>query len=169
MHHSRVSTWNKSCKCFYVWDENHYCGTTLEETLTLRRLGSLLKPIKDNLSAIMVSKYIEYKTNFEEDEKKQAKKLKISCNPNDVACKLKRKEYKKDKNLCAKSFYCFEMVDSKRDNGSPPTLSPQLASGFNEASHTLEVATMVSRQCSAMHDCVPTVILKHHWFETLNM
>ncbi|KAL9237859.1 hypothetical protein vseg_012357 [Gypsophila vaccaria] len=46
--------------------------------------------------------YIEYDTSFEDEEKKHAKALKISCNLNDAACKLKLKDYKKAEKLCTK-------------------------------------------------------------------
>ncbi|CAM8982935.1 unnamed protein product [Rhodiola kirilowii] len=48
------------------------------------------------------AKYIEYDTNFSDDEKKQAKALKVSCNLNNAACKLKLKEYKQAEKLCTK-------------------------------------------------------------------
>lgn len=47
-------------------------------------------------------KYIEYDTSFSEDEKKQAKTLKVVCNLNDAACKLKLKDYKQAEKLCTK-------------------------------------------------------------------
>ncbi|KAG5586639.1 hypothetical protein H5410_047073 [Solanum commersonii] len=48
------------------------------------------------------AKFIEYDTDFSEEEKKQAKALKISCNLNNAACKLKLKDYKQAEKLCAK-------------------------------------------------------------------
>ncbi|VFR02014.1 unnamed protein product [Cuscuta campestris] len=47
-------------------------------------------------------KFVEYDNNFSEEEKKQAKALKISCNLNNAACKLKLKEYKEAAKLCTK-------------------------------------------------------------------
>uniref|UniRef100_A0A7C9ADX6 peptidylprolyl isomerase n=1 Tax=Opuntia streptacantha TaxID=393608 RepID=A0A7C9ADX6_OPUST len=47
-------------------------------------------------------KYIEYDSSFSDEEKKQAKALKISCNLNTAACKLKLKEYKQAEKLCTK-------------------------------------------------------------------
>ncbi|KAF9610973.1 hypothetical protein IFM89_026253 [Coptis chinensis] len=47
-------------------------------------------------------KFIEYDTNFSEDEKKQSKVLKVSCNLNNAACKLKLKDYKQAEKLCTK-------------------------------------------------------------------
>lgn len=51
-------------------------------------------------------KYIEYDTNFREEEKKQAKALKVACNLNNAACKLKLKDYKEAEKLCTK--VCFQ-------------------------------------------------------------
>lgn len=47
-------------------------------------------------------KFVEYDNNFSEEEKKQAKALKISCNLNNAACKLKMKDYKEAAKLCSK-------------------------------------------------------------------
>ncbi|EFH40049.1 hypothetical protein ARALYDRAFT_917529 [Arabidopsis lyrata subsp. lyrata] len=47
-------------------------------------------------------KFIEYDTSFSEEEKKQAKALKVACNLQDVACKLKLKDYKQAEKLCTK-------------------------------------------------------------------
>lgn len=47
-------------------------------------------------------KYIDYDASFSEEEKKQAKVLKVSCNLNNAACKLKMKEYKEAEKLCTK-------------------------------------------------------------------
>ena len=47
-------------------------------------------------------KYIEYDTSFSEDEKKQTKVLKVTCNLNNAACKLKLKDYKQAEKLCTK-------------------------------------------------------------------
>lgn len=50
-------------------------------------------------------KYIEYDSSFSEEEKKQAKALKVACNLNDAACKLKLKEYKEAEKHCTKVRY----------------------------------------------------------------
>jgi len=47
-------------------------------------------------------KYIEYDSSFSEEEKKQAKALKVACNLNNAACKLKLKDYKQAEKLCTK-------------------------------------------------------------------
>lgn len=51
-------------------------------------------------------KFIEYDTSFSEEEKKQAKVLKITCNLNNAACKLKLKDYKQAEKLCTKVMIC---------------------------------------------------------------
>ncbi|KAG6387543.1 hypothetical protein SASPL_152735 [Salvia splendens] len=45
--------------------------------------------------------FIVYDLSFSEEEKEQAKVLKVSCNLNNAACKLKLKNYKEAKNLCS--------------------------------------------------------------------
>lgn len=47
-------------------------------------------------------KYIEYDSTFDEEEKKKAKDLKVACNLNDAACKLKLKDYKEAAKLSTK-------------------------------------------------------------------
>lgn len=47
-------------------------------------------------------RYIEYDTSFSDEEKQQSKALKISCNLNNAACKLKVKDYKQAEKLCTK-------------------------------------------------------------------
>ena len=54
------------------------------------------------LNLLQAVKYIEYDSSFSDEEKKQAKALKISCNLNTAACKLKLKEYKQAEKLCTK-------------------------------------------------------------------
>lgn len=46
--------------------------------------------------------FVEYDSSFSEDEKEQAKVLKVSCNLNNAACKLKLKNYKEAEKLCTK-------------------------------------------------------------------
>lgn len=55
------------------------------------------------------AKYIEYDTSFGDEEKKQAKALKVTCNLNNAACKLKLKDYKQAEKLCTKVLE----IDSK--------------------------------------------------------
>lgn len=47
-------------------------------------------------------KLIEYDSSFGEDEEQQAKLLKVTCNLNNAACKLKLKDYKEAVKLCTK-------------------------------------------------------------------
>ncbi|KAK9288931.1 hypothetical protein L1049_017402 [Liquidambar formosana] len=47
-------------------------------------------------------KFIEYDSSFAEEEKQQAKVLKVICNLNNAACKLKLKDYKEAVKLCTK-------------------------------------------------------------------
>ncbi|KAL5542794.1 hypothetical protein UlMin_010504 [Ulmus minor] len=49
-----------------------------------------------------VARYIEYDSSFSDEEKQQAKVLKVSCNLNNAACKLKLKDYKQAEKLCTK-------------------------------------------------------------------
>lgn len=46
--------------------------------------------------------FIEYDSNYNDEEKEQAKVLKVSCKLNNAACKLKLKDYKEAVNLCTK-------------------------------------------------------------------
>lgn len=47
-------------------------------------------------------KIIEYDSTFSDEEKQQTKSLKITCNLNNAACKLKLKDYKQTEKLCTK-------------------------------------------------------------------
>ncbi|KAI7731527.1 hypothetical protein M8C21_017656 [Ambrosia artemisiifolia] len=87
------------------WDMNttqekiEAAGKKKEEGNAFFKAGKYKKAIKRYEKA---AKYIEYDTNFEEEEKKQAKALKITCNLNNAACQLKLKEYKQAEKLCTK-------------------------------------------------------------------
>ncbi|XP_062192359.1 70 kDa peptidyl-prolyl isomerase-like [Phragmites australis] len=74
-------------------------GKKKEEGNTLFKLGKYARASKRYEKA---AKYIEYDSSFSEDEKKQSKQLKISCNLNNAACKLKLKDYKQAEKLCTK-------------------------------------------------------------------
>lgn len=52
-------------------------------------------------------KYIEYDSSFGEEEKKLAKTLKVACNLNNAACKLKLKDYKEAEKLSTKVLLFF--------------------------------------------------------------
>ncbi|KAL8232941.1 hypothetical protein R6Q57_002719 [Mikania cordata] len=87
------------------WDMNttqekvEAAGKKKEEGNAFFKAGKYKKAVKRYEKA---AKYIEYDTNFEEEEKKQAKALKITCNLNNAACQLKLKEYKQAEKLCTK-------------------------------------------------------------------
>ncbi|KAI3806174.1 hypothetical protein L1987_22069 [Smallanthus sonchifolius] len=87
------------------WDMNttqekiEAAGKKKEEGNAFFKAGKYNKAVKRYEKA---AKYIEYDTNFEEEEKKQAKVLKITCNLNNAACQLKLKDYKQAEKLCTK-------------------------------------------------------------------
>ncbi|GFZ13341.1 rotamase FKBP 1 [Actinidia rufa] len=86
------------------WDMNteekiEAAGKKKEEGNTLFKAGKYIRASKRYEKAV---KYIEYDSSFSEDEKKQAKVLKVTCNLNDAACKLKLKDYKQAEKLCTK-------------------------------------------------------------------
>ncbi|CAO2179770.1 unnamed protein product [Urochloa humidicola] len=86
------------------WDLNNEekieaAGKKKEEGNALFKLGKYARASKRYEKA---AKYIEYDSSFSEDEKKQSKQLKISCNLNNAACKLKLKDYKETVKLCTK-------------------------------------------------------------------
>ncbi|KAK4376187.1 hypothetical protein RND71_006864 [Anisodus tanguticus] len=86
------------------WDMNtpekiEAAGKKKEEGNALFKAGKHARASKRYEKA---AKFIEYDTSFSEEEKKQSKALKISCNLNNAACKLKLKDYKQAEKLCAK-------------------------------------------------------------------
>ncbi|KAH7529536.1 hypothetical protein ACOSP7_003332 [Xanthoceras sorbifolium] len=86
------------------WDMNtpekiEAAGKKKEEGNALFKAGKYARASKRYEKAV---KYIEYDSAFGEEEKKQAKALKVACNLNDAACKLKLKEYKQAEKLCTK-------------------------------------------------------------------
>lgn len=46
--------------------------------------------------------FIEYDSSFSDEEKQAVKVLKVSCNLNNAACKLKLRDYKQAVKLCSK-------------------------------------------------------------------
>ncbi|KAL2508223.1 Peptidyl-prolyl cis-trans isomerase FKBP65 [Forsythia ovata] len=60
-------------------------------------------------------KYIDYDTTFSEEDKKQSKALKVTCNLNDAACKLKLRDYKQAEKLCTKVLE-LETLEIDPDN-----------------------------------------------------
>ncbi|KAM3189832.1 hypothetical protein ACQJBY_068222 [Aegilops geniculata] len=86
------------------WDLNNSekieaAGTKKEEGNALFKSGKYARASKRYEKA---AKFIDYDTSFSEDEKKQSKQLKITCNLNNAACKLKLKDYKQAEKLCTK-------------------------------------------------------------------
>ncbi|KAL6185667.1 hypothetical protein ACLB2K_041797 [Fragaria x ananassa] len=86
------------------WDMNtqekiEAAGKKKEEGNTLFKAAKYERASKRYEKAV---RYIEYDSSFSDDEKQQAKVLKITCNLNDAACKLKLKKYKEAEKLCTK-------------------------------------------------------------------
>lgn len=51
---------------------------------------------------LQASKYVEFDHSFSDDEKCHANALRLSCNLNNAACKLKLGEYREASTLCTK-------------------------------------------------------------------
>lgn len=86
------------------WDMNteekiEAAGKKKEEGNVLFKAGKYARASKRYEKAV---KYIEFDTSFGEEEKKQTKALKVACNLNNAASKLKLKEYKEAEKLCTK-------------------------------------------------------------------
>ncbi|KAM1265581.1 hypothetical protein ACFX2J_035250 [Malus domestica] len=86
------------------WDMNteekiEAAGKKKEEGNALFKAGKYARASKRYEKAV---KYIDYDSSFSEEAKKQAKVLKVACNLNDAACKLKLKDYKQAEKLCSK-------------------------------------------------------------------
>ncbi|XP_023513725.1 peptidyl-prolyl cis-trans isomerase FKBP62-like [Cucurbita pepo subsp. pepo] len=86
------------------WDMNNQekieaAGKKKEEGNVLFKAGKFARASKRYEKAV---KFIEHDSSFSEEEKKQAKALKVACNLNDAACKLKLKLYKEAEKLCTK-------------------------------------------------------------------
>ncbi|TQE12382.1 hypothetical protein C1H46_002035 [Malus baccata] len=86
------------------WDMNteekiEAAGKKKEEGNALFKAGKHARASKRYEKAV---KYIDYDSSFSEEAKKQAKVLKVACNLNDAACKLKLKDYKQAEKLCSK-------------------------------------------------------------------
>ncbi|KAL2530149.1 Peptidyl-prolyl cis-trans isomerase FKBP62 [Forsythia ovata] len=74
-------------------------GKKKDEGNALFKAGKYQRASKRYKKAV---KLIEYDSSFGEDEKQQAKVLKVTCNLNNAACKLKLKDYKEAVKLCTK-------------------------------------------------------------------
>ncbi|KAG0453654.1 hypothetical protein HPP92_024958 [Vanilla planifolia] len=86
------------------WDMNNTekieaAAKKKEEGNALFKLGKFAKASKRYEKA---AKLIEYDSSFSDEEKQQSKALKVTCNLNDAACKLKLKDYKEAAKLCTK-------------------------------------------------------------------
>ncbi|XP_050372338.1 peptidyl-prolyl cis-trans isomerase FKBP62-like [Argentina anserina] len=86
------------------WDMNtqekiEAAGKKKEEGNALFKAAKFERASKRYEKAV---KFVEYDSSFGDDEKQQAKVLKITCNLNDAACKLKLKQYKQAEKLCTK-------------------------------------------------------------------
>ncbi|KAJ4955709.1 hypothetical protein NE237_012492 [Protea cynaroides] len=86
------------------WDMNtqekiEAAGKKKEDGNALFKAGKYARASKRYEKA---AKFIEYDSSFGEEEKKQAKVLKVTCNLNNAACKLKLKDYKEAEKLCTK-------------------------------------------------------------------
>eukprot|EP00850_Spirogloea_muscicola_P008586 SM000046S16367 [mRNA] locus=s46:281774:287440:+ [translate_table: standard] len=79
----------------------------LERTATLKEDGNqLYKAGKFSRASKKYSKamkFVEYDSQFSDEEKKQSKALKLSCYLNDAACRLKLKDYNEAVKLCCKA------------------------------------------------------------------
>ncbi|XP_044500443.1 peptidyl-prolyl cis-trans isomerase FKBP62-like [Mangifera indica] len=86
------------------WDMNtqekiEAAGKKKEEGNALFKAGKYERASKRYEKAV---KFIEYDSSFTDEEKQKAKVLKITCNLNNAACKLKLKVYKEAVKLCTK-------------------------------------------------------------------
>ncbi|XP_022761816.1 peptidyl-prolyl cis-trans isomerase FKBP65-like isoform X2 [Durio zibethinus] len=74
-------------------------GKKKEEGNALFKAGKYERASKRYEKAV---KFIEYDSSFSDEEKQQTKLLKVTCNLNNAACKLKLKDYKEAEKLCTK-------------------------------------------------------------------
>ncbi|CAJ2635053.1 unnamed protein product [Trifolium pratense] len=86
------------------WDMNtgekvEAAGKMKEDGNRLFKAGKYTKASKRYEKAV---KFVEYDTSYTEEQKKTAKALKVACNLNNAACKLKLKDYKQAEKLCTK-------------------------------------------------------------------
>ncbi|WOL04409.1 70 kDa peptidyl-prolyl isomerase-like [Canna indica] len=86
------------------WDMNNEekieaAAKKKEEGNALFKLGKYARASKRYEKG---AKFIEHDNSFSEEEKKQSRALKATCNLNNAACKLKLKDYKEAEKLCTK-------------------------------------------------------------------
>ncbi|GBG79509.1 hypothetical protein CBR_g29656 [Chara braunii] len=70
-----------------------------EEGNALFKAGKIVRASKKYEKAV---KLIDYDSSFDDEQKKVAKALKIACNLNNAACKLKLKQFNETVKLCSK-------------------------------------------------------------------
>ncbi|KAM7251604.1 hypothetical protein ACFE04_023487 [Oxalis oulophora] len=86
------------------WDMNNHekveaAGKKKEEGNALFKAGKYERASNRYEKA---AKFVEHDSTFSDEEKQQAKLLKVTCNLNNAACKLKLKDYKQAAKLCTK-------------------------------------------------------------------
>ncbi|KAM6542658.1 hypothetical protein CsatB_007105 [Cannabis sativa] len=86
------------------WDMNtqekiEAAGKKKEEGNALFKAGKYERASKRYEKAVS---FVKYDSSFSDEEKQQAKVLKMTCNLNNAACKLKLKDYKQAEKLCTK-------------------------------------------------------------------
>ncbi|GKV18045.1 hypothetical protein SLEP1_g28474 [Rubroshorea leprosula] len=74
-------------------------GEKKEAGNVLFKTGKYKRALKRYEKAV---NFIDYDSTFSDEEKQQAKLLKVTCNLNNAACKLKLKDYKQAEELCTK-------------------------------------------------------------------
>ncbi|KAI5067972.1 hypothetical protein GOP47_0016317 [Adiantum capillus-veneris] len=77
-------------------------GKKKEDGNTLYKDGKLYRRAGKKYEKAV--KFIEYDSSFSEEQKKEAKVLKVLCYLNDAACKLTLKEFKEAAKLCTKAL-----------------------------------------------------------------
>lgn len=74
-------------------------GKKKEDGNALYKTGKYIRAAKRYEKAV---KFIDYDSSFSEEQKKEAKVLKVSCYLNNAACKLKLKDFNEAAKLCTK-------------------------------------------------------------------
>lgn len=74
-------------------------GKKKEDGNALYKVGKYMRAAKKYEKAV---KFIDYDSSFSEEQKKEAKVLKVSCYLNNAACKLKLKDFNEAAKLCTK-------------------------------------------------------------------
>ncbi|KAK3029397.1 hypothetical protein RJ639_039741 [Escallonia herrerae] len=95
------------------------------------------------------AKFIEYDSSFGEEEKKMAKALKVTCNLNNAACKLKLKDYKQAEKLCTKLEYRVLKEKIKEFNKKDAKFYGNMFAKLNKL-ETLESKNTAAEQAEPM-------------------